>query len=84
VNIGEFVQAGGEVDRSAAVSDFDLAPEPVHVEEDEQVDRAIALVLTIVALKLAPAVDGRGACADIGGIAWSLAPASGASKIALA
>jgi hypothetical protein len=35
--------AGGEVDCGAPVSDFDLAPGSVHVEEDEQVGGPIAL-----------------------------------------
>jgi hypothetical protein len=53
VNIGEFAHAGGEVDRGTAVCDFDLAPRPVHVEEDEQINGAVALILAIVALELA-------------------------------
>jgi hypothetical protein len=36
-SVGEFTHAGCEVDRGAAVGDFDLAPRPVHVEEDEPV-----------------------------------------------
>lgn len=51
-NVGKFAHAGGEVDRGAVVCDFDLAPGTVHVEEDEQVGRAIALIVTIVALEL--------------------------------
>ena len=53
VNIGEIAHADGEVDGGAAVGDFDLAPGSVHVEEDEQVGRAIALVLAVVAFELA-------------------------------
>ena len=53
VNVREFAHAGGEVDCGAAVGDFDLAPGSMHVEEDEQVGRPIALVLAVVALDLA-------------------------------
>ena len=52
VNIREITHACGEVDCGAAVSDFDLAPGSVHVEEDEQVGSAIALILAVVAFKL--------------------------------
>ena len=55
VDVHEFLHAGGEVDGGAAVGDFDLAPGPMHVKEDEQIGGAIALVLAIVALQLAPA-----------------------------
>src|SRR3984893_4831392 len=53
VNVGELPHAGGEVDRSPVVGHFDLAPGPMHVEEDEQVGRSIALVFAVVALELA-------------------------------
>ncbi len=43
--------------------DFDLAPGPMHVEEDEQVGRTVALVLAIVALDLARL--GRDRLADL-------------------
>src|SRR6266852_9119844 len=52
VNIGEFAHAGGEVYGGTAVGDFDFAPGPMRVEEDEQVGRAVALVLAVVALDL--------------------------------
>src|SRR5882762_2240676 len=52
VNVHEFPPAGGEVDGGAAVGDFDLAPGPMHVEEDEEVGRPIALILAVEALKL--------------------------------
>ena len=53
VNVHEFPHAGSEVDGGAAVGDLDPAPGPMHVEEDEQVGGAIALILAIVALELA-------------------------------
>ena len=53
VDVYEFPHADREVDGGATVGDFDLAPGPVHVEEDEQVGGAIALILAIVTLQLA-------------------------------
>lgn len=53
MNVGELPHAGGEVDGSPVVGYFDLAPGPMHVEEHEQVGRAIALVLAVIALELA-------------------------------
>src|SRR5262245_478750 len=44
-----------QVAKSMAVRlsvDFDLAPGPMHVEEDEQVGGAVALILAVVALQL--------------------------------
>jgi hypothetical protein len=52
VNVSEFAHAGGKVHGGATVGDFDLAPGPMHIEEDEQVGRPIALVFAVVALKL--------------------------------
>jgi len=43
VNVHELPHAGREVDSGAAVGNFDLAPGPMHVKEDEQVGGAIAL-----------------------------------------
>ena len=63
VNVGEFAHAGGEVHCGAAVGDLDLAPGPMHVEEDEQVGRAVALILAVVALDLARL--GRDRLADL-------------------
>src|SRR5204862_3070775 len=40
VDVGELAHAGGEVDGGTAVGDFDFAPGPMHVEEDEQVGRS--------------------------------------------
>jgi hypothetical protein len=52
MQIDKLTHALGEVARGALRSDLDLAPGPVRVEEDEQVDRAVAPVLAIVALEL--------------------------------
>jgi hypothetical protein len=52
VNLHEFPQAGSEVDGGAAVSDFDLAPGSMHVEEDEQIGGSVALIFAVVALQL--------------------------------
>jgi hypothetical protein len=38
---------------ATTVGDFDLAPGPVHVKEDEQVGGLVALVFAVVAFKLA-------------------------------
>ena len=43
VDVHEFLHAGREVNGGAAIGDFDLAPGPMHVEEDEQIGGAIAL-----------------------------------------
>src|SRR5258705_918572 len=53
VNVSELAHAGGEVDGGTAVSNFDLAPGSMRVEENEQVGRPIAFVLAVVALELA-------------------------------
>src|SRR3977135_4621200 len=53
VQIDEIAHAVGEVAGGALVGDLDRAPGPVGVEEDEQVDRAIAAILAVVALELA-------------------------------
>jgi hypothetical protein len=42
-NIGESTHTGGEVDRSPAGSDLDLAPRLMDIEEDEQVSGSIGL-----------------------------------------
>jgi hypothetical protein len=36
VNVHEFLRVGREVDGGTAVGDFDLAPGPMHIEQDEQ------------------------------------------------
>jgi hypothetical protein len=52
VNVYAFLHAGSDVEDGAAIGDFDLAPGPMHVEEDEQIGCAIALILAIVTLQL--------------------------------
>src|SRR5258707_6173204 len=52
VGITELAHAGGEVHSGAAVGDFDPAPRAMHVEDDEQVGRSVALVFAVVALEL--------------------------------
>src|ERR1700678_1561568 len=52
VAITELAHAGGEVHGGAAVGDFDPAPRAMHVEENEQVGRSVALVFAVVALEL--------------------------------
>jgi hypothetical protein len=70
VNVHEFLHASGEVDGGAAIGDFDLAPGPMHVEEDEQVRGAVAFILAVVALDLARlGLDGTA-------ISWSPLPRS--------
>jgi hypothetical protein len=65
VNVREFLHASGEVDSGAAIGDFDLAPRPIHVEEDEQVGGAVAFILAVIALDLARlGLDGLADLAD--------------------
>src|ERR1700675_4012746 len=52
VDITELAHAGGEVHGGAAVGDFDPAPRAMHVEENEQVGRSVALVFAVVAFEL--------------------------------
>jgi hypothetical protein len=63
VKVGKLAHAGGEVHGGTAVSHLDLAPGPMRVEEDEQVDGAIALILAVVTLDLARL--GRDRLADL-------------------
>lgn len=53
MSVGELAHADGKVFCGAPLGDLDLAPGAVHVEEDEQVGGAVALVLAVVALELA-------------------------------
>jgi hypothetical protein len=53
MDIDEFAHALGEVFCCSPLSDLDLAPGSMHVEEDEQVGRSIALVLAVVTFELA-------------------------------
>lgn len=47
MNIDQLAHAVGEVAGRALVGHFDLAPGSVRVEEDEQVDRAVAAVFAV-------------------------------------
>jgi hypothetical protein len=42
VHVGEVAHAGGEVERSPAGGDLDLAPGPMDIEEDEQIGGPVA------------------------------------------
>src|SRR5947207_585914 len=48
MDVDEVAHAVGIVFRRAALGDFDLAPGAMHVEEHEEIDRAIATILVIV------------------------------------
>jgi hypothetical protein len=52
VDVDEFAHAFGEVAGRPLLGDLDPAPGPVGIEKDEQVDRAVAPVLAVVALEL--------------------------------
>src|SRR4030095_8411393 len=56
VDIDQVAHAVGEVAGGALLRDLHLAPGPVRVEEDEQVDGAVAAIFAVVALGL----PGRG------------------------
>src|SRR4051812_1627548 len=48
MDIDEIAHASGMVFRRSPFGDFDLAPGTMHVEENEEIDRAIATILVIV------------------------------------
>ena len=52
IDIDEFAHAPGEIAGGAMVGDFDPAPRAVSVEEDEEVDGAVAAILVVEALGL--------------------------------
>src|SRR5271167_3826632 len=52
VDIDEFTHALGVVFGGAPLGDLDVAPGPVDVDADEEIDGAVAAVLVIVALEL--------------------------------
>ena len=52
MDIGKLAHALGEVACRAMFGDFNFAPRAVRVEEDEQVDGAIAPILAVVAFEL--------------------------------
>ena len=66
MDIGKLAHALGKVACRAVFGDFDFAPGAVRVEEDEQVDRAIAPILAVVAFELPGAA----------GIGWRASPIS--------
>ena len=52
MDIDEFAHALGVVFRRPTLGDLDLAPGPVHVDADEEIDGAVAAILVIVAFEL--------------------------------
>lgn len=57
MDVDELAHAFGVVFCRAPLSDFDLAPGTMHVEQDEEIDGAIATILIIVTFE--PAGLGR-------------------------
>src|SRR5271156_4360627 len=53
MNIDEFAHALGVILRGPPLSDLDLAPWPMHVDANEEIDGAVAAILTIVSFELA-------------------------------
>lgn len=53
MHIDEFAHAVGVVYCRPPLGDLDLAPGPIHVDADEEIDGAVAAVLAIVAFELA-------------------------------
>jgi len=51
-DVDQLAHAGGKVPVGAPVGDLDLAPGPMGIEEDQQVNRAVAAEIAIVALRL--------------------------------
>jgi hypothetical protein len=66
IAVSELAHAEGEVLSGAPCRDLHLAPGAVHVEEDEQVCRPVAVILAIVSLDLT----------GLGGIGWRTSPIS--------
>src|SRR5258705_6931986 len=52
VDVDQVSHALGKVERSALLSDLDVPPGPMRIEEDEEIRRAVALVLVVVSLAL--------------------------------
>ena len=52
MDVDEFTHALGVVHGGAAVGDLDVAPAPMRIEGDEEIDGAVAAILVIVALAL--------------------------------
>jgi hypothetical protein len=53
MDIDEFTHALGVVFGRSPLSDLDLTPGTMHVEEDEEIDGAVAAILVIVTFELA-------------------------------
>ena len=51
VDIDEFAHAKGEVVSGATISDLDPAPRAMGIDEDEEIDGAVAAILVVEALK---------------------------------
>jgi hypothetical protein len=52
MDIDEFAHALGVVFGRPSLGNLDLAPGPVHVDADEEIDGAVAAVLAIVTFEL--------------------------------
>jgi len=63
MDIDEFTHAVGVIFCRPPLGDLDLAPRPMHVDADEEIDGAVAAVLVIVAFELARL--GRDRLADL-------------------
>jgi hypothetical protein len=57
MDVDEIAHAFGVILCRSPLGNFDLAPGSMHVEEDEEIDRAIAAILVIVTFE--PAGLGR-------------------------
>src|SRR6202035_1122906 len=65
MDVDEIAHALGVVFCRSPLSDFDLAPGTMHVEENEEIDRTIATILVIVTFELTrPGRDGLTDLAD--------------------
>ena len=53
VQIDEFAHAFGIIFRCTPLGDFDLTPEPIGIEDNEEIGGAVAAILVVVSLRLA-------------------------------
>ena len=60
MDVDELTHAVSVVHGGAAVGDLDVAPAPIRIEGDEEIDGAVAAILVIVALALSRAGTGWG------------------------
>lgn len=58
MDVDELTHAVSVVHGGAAVGDLDVAPAPIRIEGDEEIDGAVAAILVIVALALSRAGTG--------------------------